>query len=464
MDTWLQSVHYWEVSSVWGSQYLLLLKKIFILIVYVVHVCMSVSMATVHNVGFAFWSQVVYIREGALSNIMVLDPMWLGLRVFGPALSPENSVIPQLKSVTGYVNLSTLQRVYPELDPSSIINLFEHFELCTPVDDSRFNFLFPSLIKMEPIFGVWECAEEFTVYAGVRVTCQSSQDIFSPSVLPKVQICARKAFSHDIEDQELTLWRGGLKCCRGGVEVLLSYPEMCKSIEILVRGAEDTRLECYTLLHQFYDIVTGVMRAVNPGTAHMTEIASPRRLREHKSPVLYSPVEVFAAERGDGLLRRHPLAAAAPPGDAQAAVAVAEESILDAVCLGCEELLVAAKSAPFTALDHLPALTRRELSRLLDPPDPMGRDWCLLALQLLCAEEVPGIEQQCRDQFSPTHLLLEEWNGSVQSTVVAVVDALRGIGREDAASVLIRGLSPFSNPGNSVVVSVTGVPLTAYLC
>ena len=104
---------------------------------------------------FAPLLQVVYIKEGPPCNIVILDPVWLGLRIFGPALSPENSIITQLKSMTGYVNLSALQRVYPELDPVSAISLFEHFQLCTPVDANRFNFLFPCLIKMEPIHGLW---------------------------------------------------------------------------------------------------------------------------------------------------------------------------------------------------------------------------------------------------------------------------------------------------------------------
>ena len=392
----------------------------------------------------------MYIRKGSLCNIIILDPMWLGLRIFGPALSPENSVIPQLKSVTGYINLSTLQRVYPELDPSSIINLFEHFELCTPVDDNRFNFLFPCLIKMEPIFGIWERVPEFVVYAGIRLTCQSSRDVFTPSVLPKIQICARKVFSHDIEDQELTLWRGGLKCCRGGVEVLLRYPEICKAMEILVRGSEETRLECYYLLQQFYRIVTGIVQTANPGTAFMTEILSSRRLKDHKPALVYSPVEICAAERGDGVLRHADM-----PDE--------QETILDVLCCGCEELLVATRSAPYTSLDDVPVLTKIELSRLLDPPHPLGSDWCLLSLQLLFTEEVPKIHQ-ADDQTSPTIRLLSEWNKTVQSSVVTVIDALRGIGREDAAAALIKGLSPFSNPSNSVVINIPGVPLTSYLC
>lgn len=394
---------------------------------------------------------MVYGKDTPLNNIVVLDPMWLGLRVFGPALSPENSVIPQLKSVTGYINLTTLQRVYQEFNPASAINLFEHFELCTAVDEKRFSFLFPCLIKMEPIHGLWEKTEEFTVYAGVRVTCENTVDIFSPSVMSKIQIISRRAFCHDIEDQELTLWRGGLKCCRGEVEVLLRYPELGKCIEILVRGAEEARLDCYMLLQQFYSIVTETIRRVNPGTAFITQVLSARRLREHKPVLCYSPMEMFAAERGKGVLRH-----ASMPGQ--------EESVLDVVCCGCVELLMATRSSPYTLISDLPVLTRKELSRLLDPLHPLGRDWCLLSLQLLFTEEVPNIDKSEDAEISPTQKLLSEWEKSLQSNVVAVIDALRAIDREDAASVLIKGLSPFSNPSSSVVISIADVPLTSYLC
>ena len=394
--------------------------------------------------------QIVFIKDGSLSNIVILDPMWLGLRIFGPALSPENSIIPQLKSVTGHVTLSSLQNVYPEWDAPSIIHLFEYFELCTPVDESRLTYLFPCLIKMEPLYGLWEREVDLTVYAGIHLTCLTDRDIFSPSLFSKIQICARKVFADDIEDQELTLWTGGFKCCRGEVEVLVRYPEVHKTIEILVRGTEDTRLECYSLLQQFYSLIVDTIHKVNPGTAFQTRVLSSKRLREHKAILSYSSAEIFAAERGNGILRHTDM-----PG--------VEERILDVICCGCEELLFAAKSAPYASIGSLPLQTKVELSRLLDPPDAFGRDWCLLSLQLLITEEVPRIDQ-ANDHSSPTNRLLTVWEKSVRSTVVTVVDALRAIGRNDAANALINGLSPFSNPSNSVVISVPGVALTSYMC
>lgn len=378
--------------------------------------------------------------------------MWLGRRIFGPALSPPNSIIQRLKSVTGYANLPAIQRVYPELETLSVTSLFEHFELCIPVDEGRFNFLFPCLITVEPVYGLWEKDASLTVYAGIRVSSQEGS-IFTPSLFPRIQIQARRVFSHDIEDQELTFWRGGLKCCRGEVQVLMRYPETYKSIEILVRGTEETRFECYQLVQRFYKIVVDTVRRINPGTAFMTEVLSPRRLKEHKPVLAYSPMEVFAAERGDGVLTH-------------AEMPDAKENILNAICCGCKELLVMTKSAVHVSISDIPLQTKHELSRLLDPPHPMGRDWCLLALQLHFTEEVPRIDRvkEVERNCSPTDRLLTEWNNSVQSTAVVVVDALRAIGREDAANTLIKGLSPFSNPSHTVVINIPGIPPTTYLC
>lgn len=357
--------------------------------------------------------------------------------------------MPQLKSVTGLITPSLIRRVYPGLDSNSLATLFEHFELCLSVDDQRSAFLFPSLIQMEPLYGLWEKDPEFTVYAGIQVCCQRELDVFTPSVFPKIQIQARRTFSDDIEDQELTLWTGGLKCCRGGVEVLMSYPKLHKTIEILVRGTEDTRLDCYSLLQQFYSISTDVVHRMNPGTAFETRLLSPRKLKSHQRPVLYySPEHVFAAERGSGMLHFR---------DEE------KEDIVDVACCGCEELLAGTKSAPYSHLQLLSMHTRNDLSRLLDPPHPSGQDWCLLALQLTFMEDVPRIHQ-AKDLSSPTDQLLRAWEQDSQSTVVSIIDALRAIGRVDAASVIIRGLSPFSNTSKTVVVNLPGAVVTSYLC
>ena len=408
----------------------------------------SLSLSHTHT-HLIFLFQIIFL--GKYSKIVVLDPSWLGTQVFGPTLSPENSIIPQLKSVTGCVKLDTIQIVYPKLDAISIAHLMEHFQLCTPLDGSRVNFLFPCLVKMQPLFGLWEKDPSFVVYAGVHLTCSSEIDIFSPNCFPQVALCARRVFFDDIDEQELTLWCDGFKCCRGEVEIQVKQLTPHKTIEILVRGTEDTRLECYGLLQQFYTITVDTVHNTNPGTQFTTCVLSPKLLREHRDPVSYSAVQVFEAERHDGILC-HPLM---PRGS--------EESILDVICCGCQDQLIVAKSAPFSSISNLPIQTRIELSCLLDPPHPFGQDWCLLALQLEITDEVQTIHE-AKDHTSPTDKLLTVWEKSVNSTVVTVIDALRSIGREDAARVIIEGINLFSNTSNSVVISIPGVPITSYMC
>ena len=400
-------------------------------------------------------TQIIFLDE--CSKIVVLDPSWLGIRVFGPALSPENSVIPQLKSITGCIKLDTIQKVYPQLDAISIAHLLEHFQLCTPLDEARINYLFPCLVKMQPLFGLWEKDPSFVVYAGVRLVCSSEVDIFSPSCFPQVALSMRRVFFDDVDDQELTLWSDGFKCCRGEVEIQVKQVTPHKTIEILVRGTQDARLECYGLLQQFYAITMDTVRNTNPGTQFTTSILSPKSLEEHKdTPISYSAEQIFEAERSDGFLhhRRH---------DNEQMPGRFKESILDVICCGCQDQLIVAKSAPFTSVANLPLQTRIELSRLLDPPHPFGRDWCLLALQLEMTDEVQQIHE-AKGRVSPTNRLLTVWEKSVSSTVVTVIDALRSIGREDAARVLIEGLNLFSNTSSSVVISIPGVPITSYVC
>ena len=398
-------------------------------------------------------SQIVFIDEGLLQNIVILDPGWLGVNILGPALSPENSIRPQLhvKSVTGRVSLSEIQKVYQEWDGLSIARLFEHFELCSCNEEGGMSvYEFPCLMKMQPLFGLWEKDTNFSVYGGLYLECKDITDMFSPGLFSRVQVHTRKSFSDDLDDQELTLWSDGLKCCRGEVEVLVEMRQPNKTITIIVRGGEHVRHECYAMIRQFYELVLHIVRTYNPGTRVTTLLLSPTHLQDHvKNPISYSAMQIFDAEREGGNVRNpeHGL----------------EESIVDVVCCGCEDLLITARSAPYTLWKDVSLQSRLQVCQMLDPPDPFGRDWCLLALQLGLTEEVAAIDQST-DGLSPTNKLLIIWDRLENGTVVNIVDSLRWIGRSDVANVIIEGISPFANASSSVVINVPCVTLTSYVC
>ena len=399
-------------------------------------------------------TQIVFINEGLLKNLVILDPAWLGQSILGPALTPDTSLRPQLKvkSVTGRTSTTDIQRLYGECDGVSIARIFEHFELCVCDRQEEGVYEFPCLMKMERLYGMWVKDPGFAVYAGLYLECADSfTDIFSPGLFPRMQVLARKCFGgDDLDEQELTLWLDGLKCCRGEVEIMVEVKDPNKTIAIVVRGSKQAGHECYALLRQFYNLVLETVHTCNPGTLTTVHLLSPRYLAEHsKNPPTYSAVQVFDAEREGGVVRSERLGL--------------EESIVNIVCCGCEDMLITARSAPYTKWNDVSLGSRLRVCRMLDPEHPFGRDWCLLALQLGLTEAVPAIDQS-NDGLSPTDKLLTTWDCTENGTIVAIVDSLRAIGRSDAADVIINGISPFANANSSVVINLPCVTLTSYVC
>lgn len=101
---------------------------------------------------------------------------------------------------------------------------------------------------------------------------------------------------------------------------------------------------------------------------------------------------------------------------------------------------------PDVHMGEVPALARRKLCRMLDPPDALGKDWCLLAMNLGLSELVAkhGANAASPDAPpSPTAALLREWSGRPGSTVGVLVLKLRELGRRDAADFLLKASPVF---------------------
>jgi len=69
------------------------------------------------------------------------------------------------------------------------------------------------------------------------------------------------------------------------------------------------------------------------------------------------------------------------------------------------EVLLTGDELPVTALS---TVCRQQLCKLLDPPDPMGKDWCLLAVQLGLGDKVSMLDA-AGSSSSRTAKLLDEW-------------------------------------------------------
>merc|ERR1719278_2147621 len=117
-----------------------------------------------------------------------------------------------------------------------------------------------------------------------------------------------------------------------------------------------------------------------------------------------------------------------------------QETLTQLLCFGCsevEELLVAGSEL---AVSSMSTVTRQALCQLLDPAHPLGRDWCLLAVQMGLVDKVPKLDVG-GGSYSQTARLLDEWATTQDSSIGALVTALRTLGREDAADCLLAGCS-----------------------
>uniref|UniRef100_A0A8C6YG25 Death domain-containing protein n=1 Tax=Naja naja TaxID=35670 RepID=A0A8C6YG25_NAJNA len=124
-----------------------------------------------------------------------------------------------------------------------------------------------------------------------------------------------------------------------------------------------------------------------------------------------------------------------------------KESFSSILCFGCLDVYSQGSLGMDIHVSDLNLLTRRKLSRLLDPPDPMGKDWCLLAMNLGLPELVAkhNINNGSSNDFisSPSYSLLQEWGNASESTVGILMSKLRELGRRDAADFLLKASSVF---------------------
>lgn len=87
--------------------------------------------------------------------------------------------------------------------------------------------------------------------------------------------------------------------------------------------------------------------------------------------------------------------------------------------------------------------TQRLLSYLLDPADPMGRDWCLLAVTLGLADFLPTLDSEETKLVSQTQRVLGEWSHRCEATVRHLVTHLKDFNRIDAVEAILRTTPPF---------------------
>ena len=117
-----------------------------------------------------------------------------------------------------------------------------------------------------------------------------------------------------------------------------------------------------------------------------------------------------------------------------------KESLVELICFGAQEILSAAVLGVELPVVHLNVHARRRLCAILDPADPMGRDWCLLAVTLGLSEALPQLDSDPPQHTRPrskTDRALEVWSRSADATIGELVKKLEELGRVDAVDAVL---------------------------
>ncbi|XP_066273711.1 death-associated protein kinase 1-like isoform X3 [Branchiostoma lanceolatum] len=370
--------------------------------------------------------EVVCFETDVLQDLIVIDPKWLCTSLIGQLLSHDSM---DQSCLAGCFSFSHVQLYFPETDAVDIFQLLEAMDMCTHSPRGGM-YEFPCVIHGEPVHNLWELSEGSNrklVYGGVRMLAAGQVCPLPEGLFPRLQVCLRRCYQIETEEQQepVILWYRGAKCNIGNAEAMVSLSDDGKALEVVVRGLSDSRKETFRILEELMGIVYQVLSDVYPGLFLVKQALSPSQLKSHDANITsYSFANILASQEVDSTLK---------PNDDRGV----EESFSDVFCFGSEEVFSKASVGRDIHVSYLSIHTRRELCRMLDPPDPMGRDWCLLAISLGLMESLPQLDTYSNTQGSPTNRTLQLWGSEESSTIGTLVDCLKTLGRKDVVDVIM---------------------------
>ena len=327
-------------------------------------------------------------------------------------------------------------------------------EVCTKCEnDGEVEYEFPCLNFVERLHGLWEKDIKRypnAVYGGVRIQCPRAVPSQMSYLFPRIQTALRRHIINEHnspDDDDLYQWHHGSKYCSGYLESFVTLEQDDMVIEVKARGPLDMRTNLFYFFEDVTRVITQVIDDSCPGLDYERHLLSAAHLKEHvESPHSYAPSTILKAQlSGTPSLKLEDSS---------------EEQFTDLVTFGSDEIKEFLSLGTELHISHLSLHTRRQVSTRLDPPDPMGRDWCLLAVSLGLTETLPSLDEASKKRIdSRTDRSLEEWSRDSKATILALISKLRELGREDVIDLVLQN-SPtykvFPDPNASREESPTG--------
>lgn len=374
--------------------------------------------------------EIVYLECDSSQDLVILHPKWLCEDIIGNLISQEKIIQSR---ITGCFTVDDFQLMYPETDALDLLQVLEALEVCTQCDnEGEIEYEFPCLNFIETLNGLWQKdSKRFgsAVYGGVRIQTDPDLGGQLKHIFARIQVCLRHNVLQESEDPEAELyqWHHGSKYCCGEMEGLLGMDRHEQHLDIKVRGPAESRTQLFYFLEDFMHVVEQTALNVCPALCLERHLSSCLNLKDHSKTVhAFSPLHIMRAQRNKSNCVQLP--------DSRT------EDLADLMFLGSLEVVQNVTLGIDLPISHLTVHTRRILSSMLDPPEPMGRDWCLLAVTLGLQNLLPGLDNTSTPVTeSKTDRVLLEWSKvAPQCTIGQLVGKLLEFNREDVVEMVLR--------------------------
>lgn len=342
--------------------------------------------------------EVVYLKCED-TDLIVLQPRWLCGSLCGQLLSPEYK---QSVSAGSYTR-DQFQVANPQYDVKDVLLVLSALGVCTEMrDDDDMEYEFPCYNKLSVQENVWvEDTERFGEYGGVILGSTSG---LVSVMWPRIQVMLRRSVARkQYHDTRLTQWTTGSKLQSSPLEALVEKRD--NQIIVKVRGPDAAKRACFYFLEEILGIIDQVLLEMSPGLPVDKMILSSSDLKHHvKEPKQWTPKDVMTALMKDGW-------EAKLTGHNNK-----QESLAELLCFGCDQVASSLVAGPRVHVSSMSTVTRQSLCTLLDPAHAMGRDWCMLAVQMGLSDKVPKLDVGSGN-YSQTARLLDEWAHQESSTI-----------------------------------------------
>lgn len=371
--------------------------------------------------------QIVYLEKESGESLVVLNPKWLCSDIIGNLISHEKIVQSR---ITGCFTVDEFQLMYPETDAVDLLNVLEALEVCTRCEnDDEIEYEFPCLNFVETLNGLWQRdLKHFgnAIYGGLRIKSSDSLPQLK-HIFPRMQTHLRRNIiqESDDPDSDLYQWHHGSKYCCGDLEGMITMDRLEQFVEIKVRGPPESATALFFFLEDFVNTTEQVISHVTPGLSFEKHGLSPSNLKDHiKNPHCYPPPQILMSQLNKCSVLTLP--------DGK------REQYNDVMFLGSPEAKNGVCAGVDLPISYLPINARQRLCEIMDPQDPMGRDWCLLAVTLGLETCLPSLDSNSNQCESKTERTLEEWlNVEAGATVGQLIARLQEFNRDDAVHVLL---------------------------